>query len=178
MNTCKGRTRASGFTLIELLVVIAIIGLLSSIVLASLNTARIKARDGKRMTDIHNIQAAIELYRLSNTSYPNCSRTTGGAFPGDPSGVYANTPTGSANSMTCLATSLVPAYMSKLPQDPKNISADLTSPSYAYDQWCNVFSSGTGDYRLWASIENTPIGGQNAWWSGTAFGLSSCITAP
>jgi len=50
-----------GFTLIELLVVIAIIGLLSSIVLVSLNTARAKARDTRRMSDLKQFQTALEL---------------------------------------------------------------------------------------------------------------------
>lgn len=53
---------STGFTLIELLVVVAIIGLLSSIVLASLNSARAKGRDAKRMFDLHNIQVALEMY--------------------------------------------------------------------------------------------------------------------
>jgi len=59
-----------GFTLIELLVVIAIIGILSSVVLASLNSARQKARDAKRISDIKQLQLALELYFDSNNAYP------------------------------------------------------------------------------------------------------------
>jgi prepilin-type N-terminal cleavage/methylation domain-containing protein len=51
-----------GFTLIELLVVISIIGVLSSVVLASLNTARAKARDAKRKQDMRTISTALQLY--------------------------------------------------------------------------------------------------------------------
>jgi len=50
-----------GFTLIELLVVIAIIGILSSVVLASLNTARDKAGDAAVKSNLANIRAQAEL---------------------------------------------------------------------------------------------------------------------
>lgn len=59
-----------GFTLIELLVVIAIIGLLSSVVLASLNTARTKAQDAKVQTDLRQVNLALALYYDVNNSYP------------------------------------------------------------------------------------------------------------
>jgi len=59
-----------GFTLIELLVVIAIIGILSSVVLASLNTARQKARDAKRVSDIKQLQLSFELFFDSCGQYP------------------------------------------------------------------------------------------------------------
>lgn len=63
-----------GFTLIELLVVIAIIGILSSIVLTSLDVAKAKARDAKRVSDAHNMILALELYRSDNGAFP-CRET-------------------------------------------------------------------------------------------------------
>lgn len=63
-----------GFTLIELLVVIAIIGILSSIVLASLNSARKKGRDARRIADVKQIQLALELYYDANSNYPTAAQ--------------------------------------------------------------------------------------------------------
>lgn len=81
------------FTLIELLVVIAIIGILSSVVLASLNTARAKGRDARRVSDIKQIQLALELYADQNLGrYPTTLCTGSG----------------------CIA----PTYISTLPTDP------------------------------------------------------------
>jgi prepilin-type N-terminal cleavage/methylation domain-containing protein len=62
-----------GFTLIELLVVIAIIGVLASVVLASLNSARRKSRDARRVADIKQIQLALELYFDSKGEYPDAT---------------------------------------------------------------------------------------------------------
>ena len=63
-------SKQKGFTLIELLVVISIIGLLATIVLVSLNAARGKARDARRIADIKQISTAIELFYDVAGSYP------------------------------------------------------------------------------------------------------------
>jgi len=67
--------RQNGFTLIELLVVISIIGLLSSVVLSSLNSARMKARDANRLSDMRQIRLALEMYYNDNGSYPGNTDT-------------------------------------------------------------------------------------------------------
>jgi general secretion pathway protein G len=59
-----------GFTLIELLVVIAIIGLLSTLAVVALNNARQKSRDARRISDVKQIQTALELYFNDANSYP------------------------------------------------------------------------------------------------------------
>ena len=62
-----------GFTLIELLVVISIIGLLASVVLVSLNSARAKSRDVKRVADMNQMAKALELYFNEKNTYPTAA---------------------------------------------------------------------------------------------------------
>ena len=59
-----------GFTLIELLVVIAIIGLLSTLAVVALNSARQRSRDAKRVSDIRQVQTALELGYAEIGGYP------------------------------------------------------------------------------------------------------------
>jgi len=86
------KANAKGFTLIELLVVIAIIGLLATVVMTSLNSARTKGRDTRRIEDINQIKTALEMYYDSNGRYPSTASNT---------------------------AALTPTYMSQVPTDPK-----------------------------------------------------------
>jgi len=62
-----------GFTLIELLVVIAIIGLLSTLAVVALNSARQRSRDAKRVADIRQVQTALELGYSETNDYPTAA---------------------------------------------------------------------------------------------------------
>jgi prepilin-type N-terminal cleavage/methylation domain-containing protein len=75
-----------GFTLIELLVVVAIIGILASVVLASLNTARAKGADAAIKANLANMRAQAAIYYDTNSKYSaaavTCTVTSGGAPSG------------------------------------------------------------------------------------------------
>ncbi|MCR4280781.1 MAG: type II secretion system GspH family protein [Candidatus Kaiserbacteria bacterium] len=71
----RSRSGERGFTLIELLVVIAIIGILSTVVLTSLTTARKKGRDARRLEDLQQMSNAIAI--AHNGSYPSNFSGTG-----------------------------------------------------------------------------------------------------
>jgi len=93
------RNTKGGFTLIELLVVISIIGLLSSIVLTSVNSARKKARDARRLADMHTMQTALEFYYDQFNQYPDSDNAGCGGW--DSSG----TPVASPSFITPLVSS-------------------------------------------------------------------------
>jgi prepilin-type N-terminal cleavage/methylation domain-containing protein len=70
-------SKSKGFTLIELLVVIAIIGILSSVVLASLNTARAKGADAAAKANLVGAKAQAELfYDVNGSQYDGGTATT------------------------------------------------------------------------------------------------------
>lgn len=122
------KLKSRGFTLIELLVVIAIIGILSSVVLASLNGARRKGRDARRIADVKQLQLALELYYDSN------------------SGSYAPN-----------LAALAPLYIAAVPTDPGSGAAyqydDLTSTNTACT--ANPPTVRCQSYALGATLEDT-----------------------
>jgi len=99
-----------GFTLIELLVVISIIGVLASVVLATVDGARAKARDAKRISDFEAVHLAMELYYADRGVYPPspnncCSGGTGGSH---------------YNNFRSMVQHLVDdGYLAEIPEDPK-----------------------------------------------------------
>ncbi len=133
-----GRRGERAFTLVELLVVIAIIGILATIVLVSLNTARIRARDTKRLGDIRQIQLALELFADShNQVYPQADMySTTACGTGVACGLASSD---SCGTRQCLST---------VPRDPTGTPA----PQYWYN-----YSPATNPtlYHLGANLEES-----------------------
>lgn len=103
------RTHTQGFTLIELLVVIAIIGVLAALVTASINDARAKSRDTARISQLQEIQTALELFHLDNGGYP----AEGVSGEDSDTGIICS-------SCGSDISNVLSQYMRSIPQDPLN----------------------------------------------------------
>ncbi|MDE1875001.1 MAG: type II secretion system protein [Patescibacteria group bacterium] len=140
---------AQGFTLIELLVVIAIIGLLSSIVLASLNTARMKARDTERKAQLKEIENALELYYDAYGVYPPAkpSNSCGGYRPD-----WATSYCTDSNWLTTDNNFL--KYLSTVPRDPLNALGNDDTPWWSANTYTYGVSADGKSYDLLTNLEN------------------------
>lgn len=131
----------AAFTLIELLVVIAVIGVLASVILASLNSARAKARDARRKSDLRQVVTALELYRDSVGTYAVTGTGANGSGQGWFS--YENP---ADNYPKSVARGLVDAGV---------IGGLVISPSGAItDPGAYMIMANVNDYTIWTNLEN------------------------
>lgn len=128
---------SKAFTLIELLVVIAIIGILSSVVLASLTSARSAAYDSKVKSQLSAIRSAAEIYNVTNGNYGATTTTgcTSGMFTDTYSGlsklsISANYPTGE-NTIICYSNGSAYAVSDNLYASGTYWCVDSTAASRA-----------------------------------------------
>ncbi len=144
------RSSQKGFTLIELLVVIAIIGLLSTLAVVALNSARQKARDSKRVADVKQIQTALELYFADKNGYPAAaSAVTLGT--GSQVSLCGDT-TGSGTSgwkAACAGTDTT--YMGLVPAAPTPVDGSCTAAQNSY----SYTSASTSTYSLTLCLGGT-----------------------
>ncbi len=130
-----------GFTLIELLVVIAILGILATGIIAIINpSAQLKkARDVRRKTELHQISAALELYRADHGNYPisDWKSSDSGSDP--------------------WISGLTSEYIKTVPKDPSNTGGYPFNGGHTYGYFSQAYNGAPpgSSYILTARLENT-----------------------
>jgi Tfp pilus assembly protein PilE len=122
--------------LIELLVVIAIIGILSSVVLASLTTARSKGNDAAITSELSNMRAQAELFYSNNNNS------------------YGSTTAANTLGATCVTQTLNLFGSTSVTGSLKTLFEDVIKKAGPGKTWCSV--SATGD--AWAVSASTSAG--------------------
>lgn len=143
-----------GFTLIELLVVVAIIGLLSGVVLASLNNARSRGRDAFRKQEADQIQKALELYYDDHGQYP----ASGGAIA--PNSGWTN----SYDSSWAALQPMIQPYLPAAPHDPTENQRFAGSGGFNFSYYSLGYGCQQQWYMLVYDLENAngPDQGQSS----------------
>lgn len=173
----------AGFTLIELLVVIGIIGILAILVLLAINPAEMqrKGRDSTRLSDLTTVRKAIDLAIAENQTLSGTTATPQDAYS-EPGSRTADNTTANYLDMD------VSKYISVLPIDPLNESADITNvtdgvsattttPIGAGLMRYHFFSDGQY-YELNAYLESTSNWEKTANDGGTSVGIFETGTSP
>lgn len=113
-----------GFTLIEILIVVAIIGILASIVLVGLNPSKKAANDARRLSDLKQVQNALELFYHKCGYYPAPGASETGSSCSDFTthllGINPDDPTQETQTWTGLKNSLQNSVsgVGIIPSDP------------------------------------------------------------
>ena len=148
---------SSSFTLIELLIVVAIIGILAALIIVSLNTVLPKSRDAQRISDLNQIQKAVNMYYVDNGRYPPLF---GG--PGAPG----------CTAITSAPTGWLAPIMDTIPTDPlwnQNINSPNLPHDYQY--CCELISDSFSQwdcgqtYAIWAALETSSGNVSNTDWT-------------
>ncbi len=148
-------TTQKAFTIIELMVVVAIIAILTAIIMTNLTSAKTKSRDAKRVSDIVQLQLALELFFDRCNQYPTIDPATIGV------GKFPMPNLAATNG--CPPNISLATFTSKIPTPPVATSGD-------YRYAVNSATTPT-DYILQAKLElpsqalnddlDTPLPGWN-----------------
>ena len=140
-NTSFVLLKSKGFSLVEVIIVVALIGVLAGGLITILDPAgQLKgSRDSKRKADLKQIQAALELYRADQGSYPD---STDAEFGNDVANYNSN------SSFVDNPVSVQVTYLQTVPKDPKSPNGHYY---YCTSRACGV----TNGYRIYSCLEKT-----------------------
>ncbi len=152
-NSEKERESKKGFTLIELLVVCSIIGFIVTLAIVSLNNAKKKERDIRRLANIKQIQTALELFYDHYSYYPS-SNDSGADAGWDDSDIGDGFIIGLIGSNVRGDNPDGISFMSNVPGDPLDPDGvdSVCSQSYAYER-----QDGDQGYRIVVTPEQNSL---------------------
>lgn len=135
--------RDCGFTLIELLVSIAIVTLIASVILASLQQARIKSRDANRIANAVQIRTALEMYQTSAGTV----RVSGAGYQDTGTGYLSKS--GVADYTTSILSSLQSSGL--------YTQANLVDPVYGDSAYYLGICATTSEYSIFLKLEQDAL---------------------